>query len=179
MHKLIMLLILLSLPVTQAWSAGQPEVRIQLTALRIVKSEQGKETLASGSSAKPGEIIEYRATYKNSGNAVARKLIATLPVPVEMEYLPGSATPATAGATTDGVAYSKIPLKRKVKLAGGQVVVRDVPFDEYRALRWELEDLPPGTGITVSARMKIKADQQGPVIIQLDSANKYKSKGEK
>jgi uncharacterized repeat protein (TIGR01451 family) len=173
-----MILLLLILSVAPANSAGQPEVKVRLTAQRVDKNVHGKETISSGESAKPGEIIEYRAVYKNSGAAAARNLLATLPVPAEMEYLSDTASPAAASATTDGVTFSRMPLKRKVKLAEGAVANREVPVDEYRALRWELKDLAPGTSMSVSARMKIKVNQKGPVIIKFDSINKIKSRGE-
>ena len=79
MNKIFSALLLLFLAVAQAWGAGQPDVKVQLTASRIVKSAQGKESIVSGESAKPGEIIEYRAVYKNSGTAAARSMAATLP----------------------------------------------------------------------------------------------------
>ena len=178
MNKIIITALLFVLSVAHAWCADLPEVTVQLTASRIVKSAQGKESVVSGESAKPGEIIEYRAIYKNSGKATARDVVATLPIPVEMEFVPATASPAAASSTTDGTTYSRIPLKRKVKLAGGAVVQREVPVDEYRAIRWELKDLAPAASVTVSARMKIKATQQGPVIIKLDTVGKQKSKGE-
>ena len=179
MRSMIMILFLLILSVAPVWSADQPEVKVRLTVHRIVKNAQGMETIASGESAKPGEIIEYRATYKNIGTATARNVIATLPVPAEMEYVPDSAFPATANATTDGSTYSRMPLKRKVRLSTGAVAIREVPVDEYRSLRWELKELASGASVSVSARMKIKVNQKGPVIIKLDSINKINKGGEK
>ena len=177
MCRMIMILLLLALSVAPVWSNDQPKVEVRLTAQRVVKNAQGKETISSGESAKPDEIIEYRAVYKNSGTATARNVIATLPVPAEMEYLSDSAFPATANASADGVTYSRMPLKRKVRLADGAIVTRETPVDEYRSLRWRLKDLTPGASETVIARMKIKANQKGPVIIKLDSADKSKQPG--
>ncbi|NVN90479.1 MAG: DUF11 domain-containing protein [Desulfuromonadales bacterium] len=176
MRSMIVVLLLLVLSVAPVWSAAQPEVKVTLSAHRVVKNAQGREIVSSGETAKPGETIEYRAVYKNSGTVSARNLIGTLPVPAEMEYVSATASPATASASTDGVSYSRMPLKRKVRLAGGAVAHREVPVDEYRSLRWDLKDLAPGTSVTVSARMKIKANQKGPVLIKLDSLNTFKAK---
>lgn len=176
MRIFIMLLLSVTLAIAPAWSAGQPEVKVQLSAKRIVKSSQGKESISSGDSAKPGEIIEYRATYKNSGTATAGNVSATLPIPAEMEFVADSASPAGASASTDGTTFSAVPLVRKVKLANGAVSNREVPTDEYRSLRWNLRDLAPGAAVTVSARMKIKDNQKGPVIIKLDSVKKSDAK---
>ncbi|MDU0460062.1 MAG: hypothetical protein RW306_15155 [Geobacteraceae bacterium] len=176
MRIFIMILLSITLSITPAWSAGQPEVKVQLSARKIVKNSQGKESISGGDSAKPGEVIEYRATYKNSGTAIARNVAATLPIPEEMEFMADSASPAGASASTDGTVFSAIPLVRKVKLAYGAVSNREVPTAEYRSLRWNLGDLAPGAAATVSARMKIKDNQKGPVIIKLDSVKKSNAK---
>ncbi len=146
-----------------------PNVMVTLSAVRIVNNAHGKESLLPGERANPGDSIEYRATYKNIGTAPAQKLTGTLPVPAEMEYVPSSAHPSAVMASTDNTVYSKTPLKRKVKLANGTLVNREVPVEEYRSLRWLLHDLAPGASVTVSARMKIKDNQKGPVVIKLDS----------
>lgn len=177
MRILRMILLSIAVLIAPAWSsAGQPEVKVQLSAKRIVKNAQGKESISGGDSAKPGEIIEYRATYKNSGTATAGNVSATLPIPTEMEFVADSATPAGASASTDGTTFSAVPLVRKVKLAYGVVSNREVPVAEYRSLRWNLRDLAPGASVTVSARMKIKDNQKGPVIIKLDSVKKSDAK---
>ncbi len=172
MYRIMMIILALTLSVEPAFSAGQPDVTVQLSAHRVSKSASGTESISSGDSAKPGEIIEYRATYHNVGTGAARSLLGTLPVPAEMEFIAGSSVPTGAQASTDGSTYSTIPLKRKVKLANGTVANRLVPATEYRSLRWNLKELPPGTTVTVSARMKIKDNQKGPVTITLDSAKK-------
>lgn len=176
MRGLITMLLLI-LSVASAWSAGQPEVNVRLSVHRIVKNAQGKESVSPGESARPGELVEYRAVYKNSSAATARGVLGTLPVPAEMDYVPDSASPATASASTDGVTYSRMPLKRRVRLSGGAVANREVPVEEYRSLRWNLGDLAPGASVTVRARMKIKVNQKGPVIIKIDSLGKPKHKG--
>lgn len=173
MAMVIMALTLSGLP---AFGAAQPDVRVTLSAHRISTTATGKESITSGDSAKPGEIIEYRAVYKNVGSAAARKLHGMLPIPAEMEYSADSAVPAGVQASTDGTSYAAIPLKRKVKLANGTVTSRTVPPSEYTSLRWNLKDLAPGASVTVSARMKIKDNQQGPVIIKLDSVKKSEGK---
>jgi len=178
MFRIIMMFVMIVISAAPVLSAGQPEVKVQLTAQRVVKNSQGRETFTAGETAKPGDTIEYRAVYKNSGTATAHNVLATLPVPPEMEYLPDTASPATASASTNGIAYSGMPLKRKVKLASGAIAIRDVPVDEYRSLRWDLRDLPPGSSAIVSARMKIRASQKGPVIIKYDSIHKHTPKGD-
>jgi uncharacterized repeat protein (TIGR01451 family) len=176
MRKILLTLLAVGFSCVLAWGAGAPDVKVKLVAHRIVKDPQGKENISSGDSAKPGEVIEYHATYKNSGTSPAGNLLGTLPVPAEMEYVADTALPDGASASLDGASYVRMPLTRKVKLANGTVVNREVPVSEYRSLRWNLKDLAPGASVTVSARMKIKDNQKGPVIIQLDSVKKSETK---
>lgn len=66
----------------------------------------GKEKLEDASSVKPGDVIEYRVTYTNSGKRAIKNMLATLPVPLETEYLPQTAKPGASmmnAATLNGV----------------------------------------------------------------------------
>ena len=137
----------------QAESANGVESR--LTQAKVTRGTDGRERLESAAIAKPGEVIEYRAVYANKAKDLARNLAATLPVPVGLEYVPGTASPAGAFATLDNIKFEPIPLKRMVKLADGRVVEREVPPAEYRALRWKLGSLEAGKDTVVSARMRV------------------------
>ena len=109
MKRVAVVMLLVVMSGVSAWGAGQAEVSIQLTAQRIFRNAQGKESVASGDTAKPGEILEYRAVYRNRGTAAAHKLLGTLPVPEEMEFVPDSAVPAAAQASTDRGAITFAP----------------------------------------------------------------------
>ena len=172
MRHFILTLMALLLAVSPAWSADKAAVTVQLSAQRVIKKSQGQEVLSPGDVAKPGEVIEYRILYKNGGKSIARNLQGALPIPVEMEFVPGSAVPADVSASLDGKTFSKIPLQRTIRLADGSVVVREVPVSEYRFLRWSLPDLAPGGSLTAKARMRIRNDASGPVTITIDSKNK-------
>lgn len=159
----------LMLAASSAWCQEQPSVSVQLTAQRVLVTGQGKESLAPAETARPGEVIEYRILYRNNGKGAAGNLQGNLPIPAEMEYLPGSAVPAGVSASLDGRNFSRVPLKRKVRLADGSVAEREVPASEYRSLRWDLGDLAAGAAKTVKARVRIRDDLNGPVSIRLDS----------
>ena len=60
------------------------------------------------------------------------KLVATLPIPEGLEYLPKTVRPAPALASLDGKTFAPMPLKRKVRLADGREVEREVAASEYR-----------------------------------------------
>ena len=99
------------------------DVPVSLSAHRVQVDTKGKETFTAGDEAKPGEIIEYRAVYHNAGSASVTGLVATLPIPRGMEYLPTTAKPGKAEASLDGTTFAPIPLTRRVKRADGTVVV--------------------------------------------------------
>jgi len=172
MRYFIVCLILIAFSSAAAWSADQPKIAVQLTALKVVRTAHGQEVLSSGDSAKPGEVLEYRIEYRNTGKSVARNLQGALPIPAEMEFVSGSALPVGASASLDGKKFTKIPLYRQVKLADGSTVTREVPATEYVSLRWNFPDLEPGSSITAKARMRIRNSQTGPVFIKNDSNNK-------
>jgi len=77
-----------------------------------------------------------------------------------MQYLPTTAAPTQALASVDGQHFEAIPLKRQVRLANGTDALRDVPYGEYRYLRWTLGDMAAGSSRTVHARVRVN---QGPL----------------
>jgi uncharacterized repeat protein (TIGR01451 family) len=142
--------------VARAQSAAGP-LESRLDARKVVM-EAGAERLVDAKDAKPGDVIEYVATYRNTGKEPIRDLQATLPIPVETEWLSGSARPSGAQASLDGQAFAATPLKRKVK-RGAQEVEEVVPLREYRALRWRLAELAPGKSVTYTARVRVVDDR--------------------
>jgi len=135
--------------------AGQGAVAVELTANRVTKA-QGKEVLVPADKARPGELIEYRALYRNDGAGEARGLMATLPIPRGTQYVAGSALPRGVQASLDGRTFAAVPLKRTEQLADGRAVEREVPVAEYRVLRWPLGALPAKQSRAVTARVRIE-----------------------
>jgi uncharacterized repeat protein (TIGR01451 family) len=144
--------------VANAQRASGP-LESRLDARKVVV-EAGAERLVDAAAAKPGDVIEYAATYRNTGREPIRDLQATLPIPSETEWLAGSAKPAAALASLDGQSFAALPLKRKVT-KGGQAAEEDVPLREYRALRWRLAELAPGKSVTYTARVRVIDDPAG------------------
>ena len=130
-------------------------VAVELSANRVTKA-QGKEVLVPAEEAKPGELLEYRALYRNDGAGEAKGLMATLPIPRGTQYVAGSALPRRVEASLDGRTFAPVPLKRTVKTPDGRTVVQEVPVAEYRALRWPLGALPAKEQRTVSARVRVE-----------------------
>jgi uncharacterized repeat protein (TIGR01451 family) len=137
-----------------ALAFAEGDVHVALTAQRVIVND-GKEVLAPADKARPGDVIEYRAVYKNDGRTAVSNLDATLPVPSGLEYLPKTAAPAVVLASTDGKSFAPVPLVRKERTADGREVVREVPLSEYRALRWAVGTLAAKESRTVRARMRV------------------------
>jgi uncharacterized repeat protein (TIGR01451 family) len=134
------------------------EVKVVLTASKIVMVN-GAEQRQSADKAKPGEIIEYVAEYRNTTKSSVSNVVATLPVPSGMEYLPDTAEPAQVMASTDDHNYAPVPLKRSVRGADGKMVEQQVPFSEYRSLRWNLGSITGEKTKVVKARMKVRTEK--------------------
>lgn len=136
----------------------QAEVKVLLLANKIIKVD-GTEKKEPGDKAKPGEVIEYVAEYKNSDKSSVKDVVATLPVPAGMEYVPDTAVPNQLMASTSDGHFAPVPLKKAIRGADGKVTQELVPYSEYRSLRWNLGNMAGGTSKSVRARMKVKAQQ--------------------
>lgn len=132
-------------------------IETRLEARKVVAAADGKESFAAAEAARPGDVIEYTATYRNVGKQPVRNLEATLPIPANTELVAASAVPAATRASTDARNFDAFPLKRKVKRAGVDVE-EPLPLSEYRALRWTAGDLAPGRSVSFRARVRVIDD---------------------
>lgn len=143
----------------QAALAQRPDpVESRLEARKVVIAADGKETLVAADAARPGDVIEYAATYRNRGRDPVRNLEATLPIPPNTELVAGSVRPATAKASLDARAFDAMPLKRRVQRDGRQVE-ETVPLREYRYLRWYPGELRADGSVTFTARVRVVDDR--------------------
>jgi len=137
-------------------------VETRLEARKVVAAADGKDTFANADQAKPGDVIEYVATYRNTTRQPIRNLDGTLPIPQQTEFLPGSQQPAQASASIDGLEYAPLPLTRKVQ-RDGKTVDEPVPAREYRFLRWHADTLDAGKSVAFRARVRVIDDRNtGP-----------------
>lgn len=134
--------------------AQSSPVTSQLLAQRV-EMVAGKPVLKAAGDGKPGDVLQYSATYRNTGATTAGKLLATVPVPPGTTFIAASAEPAQAQASTDGTTFAPMPLTRLVKQADGSTRKEPVPLADYRALRWEIGSLPAGATSVVSLRVSI------------------------
>lgn len=141
-------------PASAVASTPIKAVTVELTQSKVVKNAKGVEQLVPAPTVMPGDVIEYKVTYKNTSAKPVNGLVADLPIPEGLEYLPKSAKPGAAlvkVAAKDGQ-YAAEPLVRK--LSGNKT--EPLPYSEYRALRWELGQLPAGGEAAVTARAKVE-----------------------
>lgn len=149
---------LVALSVSAAPSAPNTEgapVSSHLEAFRVVAGADGKEHLVPTEEISPGDVIEYRVRYSNRGRGSLRNLTATLPIPASTRYLPGTASPRRVMASTGGEDFGQVPLRTERRLPDGRVLKVKVPYERYRALRWDVGSLTPGETILVRARAQV------------------------
>lgn len=140
-------------------AAGNEPVTAEMVAVKVLRDDRGREVFVDAEAANPGDVIEYRVTYKNHSEDKIRGLEATLPLPVGMEYMPNSAAPRRVLASTDQARFEEVPLRRVVRKADGSREVVKIPFDQYRALRWKIDQLKAGRSTQVIARARVATNQ--------------------
>jgi uncharacterized repeat protein (TIGR01451 family) len=132
------------------------QVEGTLNQSRIVMVN-GKETSTSAEKVSPGDLLEYKVRYVNRGAGPAKNLVVTLPIPQGLELAPTTDTPRAALASLDGQKFETMPIKRLVKQADGKEVLQEVPQSQYRALRWQVDQLDAGKTANFSARAKVES----------------------
>lgn len=136
--------------------AAQPGPVHAVLSAHIVRTKDSKELLSDDSrKALPGDVIEYRVIYRNTGKQAVASVEAMLPLPEGATYQSGSARPnvfmARIGKQKE---FFPTPIKRQV-MEEGQPKEVDIPSSEYRELRWNLGELTAGESKTVSARIVV------------------------
>ena len=149
-----------------AWAQNQVT---SILVAQQVEMVEGKAIFKPASQGKPGDVIDYSNTYKNSGTLAADKLFATVPVPVGTTLVASSAQPATAQASTDGAVFAPMPLMRSVRQADGSQRSEPVPLTDYRALRWDLGTLAAGRTAVVSLRARVDSVTAAASVVKLTS----------
>ncbi len=151
---LVLLAVCVAMP---AFAQQGGQVQSKLTATQVVDVD-GRTVAWSAAQAHPGDVVEYQATYSNSGATGVGHLLATIPVPTGTTYVASSAKPATGvQASVDGVHFAPMPLMHTVKDADGKSVQKPVPLSDYRALQWQIATLAAHADVTTSLQVRINA----------------------
>lgn len=137
-----------------ARAGEQKPITISLTQKKVTKDDKGREKLLDADGVSPNDVIEYRATYKNVSAVAVKQIAARIPLPEGLEYVPGSAEPKKgAQFAPASEVYGAEPLKKV--LPDGRSV--NLPYNEYRQVRWVIDQLAPGAETTVAVRAKLEA----------------------
>jgi uncharacterized repeat protein (TIGR01451 family) len=129
--------------------AVKSPLTVQLSVKKVIVKDD-KEVLVDAANAAPGDILEYRAEYKNVGRAAIGKAALTLPLPQHTSYVRGSALPASMTASNRSAItdFKSLPLLPQTE------------DDGVGALRWSVAKLAPGQNAIVSARVRIDLPTQ-------------------
>jgi uncharacterized repeat protein (TIGR01451 family) len=161
MKQLLQVWVLITLSLCSAHSLfAAGDLKVVLDAHKVVVDAAGKESLVAADNAQPGDIVQYTATYRNQGQKSVTGLEATIPVPQNTAYIAGSASPAKAKATAGGDKFEAMPLRHTIKREGKEVN-ENVPYAEYRALRWFPGTLAPGKELKFILRTRLLANETG------------------
>jgi uncharacterized repeat protein (TIGR01451 family) len=135
-------------------AAQEPGLAVNLVARKVVVTEKG-ESFVAAETAKPADVIEYEATYKNRGKSAVSNVAATVPIPAGLTLVPDSSKPTAVEASVDGKNFAPVPLTKDVMNAYGMMEKQAVPLGEYRALRWILPELAAGADAKVALRARV------------------------
>lgn len=132
------------LAMTATTAQANDALKMTLTASKVVTNNQGERVYIPVNTAKIGSLIQYKATYSNTLNTAIQNTTVTLPIPANTEFT-GEAYPPSAQASLDYYTYRDLPLMRMVE---GKLV--EVPFSEYKSLRWDIKYIPPHKSVNVA-----------------------------
>jgi uncharacterized repeat protein (TIGR01451 family) len=139
--------------------AENPQPTLDLTISKVIPAQGPgeQEHLAPFTKPRPGDTLEYQVIYANHTQATIRNAQVTLPVPAGgVEYVrEASDTQAPELASRDGREFLPLPLTRPHQLPDGRIEQRPAPAADYKYLRWNFGDLPPGGSRKVRARMQM------------------------
>lgn len=120
----------------------------------VVRSVDGVEVLepvAAGTAIKSGDLIEYHGLFTNTGSNRIRQMNATLALPAGVAFT-GVTEPALGvKASVDNSRFVFMPIRANVN---GNI--ENLPFNQYQALQWNIEEL----GIGATAVVKYRATVQ-------------------
>jgi len=110
-----------------------------LEAYVVKKDSKGKEVFEKAQNAAPGEIVEYRLIYQNTGKTVLSSLVVNGPVPNHTKYIGNSAKTEVSHdflvSIDHGNTWEKEPVKR-VEEKNGKKKTIIIPPEKYTNVQW-------------------------------------------
>lgn len=115
-----------------------------MKAFVVTPQDDGSESFEVAKSVEPGQVIEYRTVYTNTGESMIAGLAVVGPVPHGTRYLGESAfsnaTHAFEASIDGGNSWHNEPLVRMVRQPDGSDKQVVVPPEEYTHVRWKTSD---------------------------------------
>lgn len=133
------------------------DVSSHLVVQKVVTDTTGHEVLKSAADAKPGDVLQYRATYTNKGTSAAEHMLARLPIPVGTTLQTDSSLPPGAFGSVNGVSFEPMPLMREIAGKDGKSHREPVPLADIRVLRWDLGNLEPRQSKSIQLSVRVDA----------------------
>jgi len=143
---------------------AKPDIVVKVTMYKevVTRDAQGAEQvkLVEATTSNPGDVIVYRITATNEGNAPAHNARIVDPIPTGTLLIPGSWSSADSDLTVSidgGKSFEMYPVKRSVRLADGSVADEEVELSRYTHLRWTATDpLAPGESRSASFKVTVR-----------------------
>ena len=130
-------------------------VKVNLSVHKL-EMKQGKEHFVSAESALPGDVLEYRANYKNVSNKPVDAVFASLPIPDGAEYIVASAFPKNIVARARGEKeFAITPLQQEIVGVDGKKTKAALPLAAYGAIGWQLGTIKPAASTDIRVRVRI------------------------
>ena len=115
-----------------------------MKAFVVTPQADGSESFEVAKSVEPGQVIEYRTVYSNSGDSIISGLAVVGPVPPGTRYLGESAssdiTHEFEASIDGGTSWHNEPLVRMVRQPDGSDKEVVIPPQEYTHVRWKAAD---------------------------------------
>ena len=161
MKRLALLLVSLSLlGFAFAQEAAQNPIEIR-TEIFLVSVVQGNEQLRPATTARPGQVVEYRITATNRSEETLPEGIVEIvgPVPEGTSYVPNSATPTSERILTEYSAPGSQEYSEEPVLLGEGEDRQAAEPESYDAVRWTLlVPMEPGDEETFFYRVRVDQD---------------------
>ncbi len=139
----LLLVVLVLMAFSSAIAQDNPvEVRLEIYVVSEVTADDGTRTenFTAATSARPGQIVEYRLFAVNNGDTTLPPgtVVITGPVPDGTRFMENSATPTSERLLTeysvDGLEFSEPPVFILSENGGRRIANPE----EFRAVRWTL-----------------------------------------
>lgn len=162
LSQFISFLSLLALVAGVSPLAAQEEnpLKSEMTAFRVVTTEDGKERLVATDNVEPGQTVEYVMKYSNVTDQALNQIRVQGPVPVEMVYVADSASKPSGVllefSVDEGQTFSVPPVKYQKQLEDGSIVEAIATPDLYNLVRWTISSLPGNKSTTLKYRVNVR-----------------------